>query len=618
MPPGVRPPAGNQRRWPGPWRPTRAAHRRGARRPARGAAADRRCAAAGARDHPAGLPALRPRRPPAPPLQGRGVCRNCVAKASAVPCTAAGRPRTGHPRRRRPAAVPELPGQRPGQPGECARCGRRRRVKPASRTGRLRACPPVAVLACSICGRDRPCGMSSPPVSPGAAPASPLAGGMLALRPARRIGPAPGEAPSARLRGAGGSGGLHGLRRPPGPQPRECPRCRCAASSASCWAQAGAMPPGLQVLHTTGHRRTPRTALSWLSRHPDGARRARRRAARSATGTRRSPGKASHRAPAPAARRHRSAARRDEQLARIEPGRRPPASEHAAGQRQRTAAPLRRLAPAAPAAPRNRGAPPPASVQHGPATGGAAVGCSAGLHERPHPGQLPQADLDRWLPARTPSTASRSGALRPLGDRQQLNALISPPPGGPAPPGRWTTRPAGTSQAAPARRHPQPGTGSPGCWCCSTPSGPRRSAGSPSTTSTPARRSGSASGVPVVLPEPVAALTRDLAGHRRGHATLGAGHLTLAVPRRAARPPGQRRRLGERLRQLGSAPGKPAPRAVPARHRAARRRPRPPARHPHQVAVAWQHVSAGDWTSYAADVSHRTHHPIRHSNSSNI
>jgi hypothetical protein len=27
-----------------------------------------------------------------------------------------------------------------------------------------------------------------------------------------------------------------------------------------------------------------------------------------------------------------------------------------------------------------------------------------------------------------------------------------------------------------------------------------------------------------------------------------------------------------------------------------------------KVAVAWQHVSAGDWTSYAADVSRRLEH----------
>ena len=27
------------------------------------------------------------------------------------------------------------------------------------------------------------------------------------------------------------------------------------------------------------------------------------------------------------------------------------------------------------------------------------------------------------------------------------------------------------------------------------------------------------------------------------------------------------------------------------------------------VAVAWQRASAGDWTSYAADIAHRPNHP---------
>ncbi|MGH3409415.1 MAG: hypothetical protein ACRDRJ_44020, partial [Streptosporangiaceae bacterium] len=36
------------------------------------------------------------------------------------------------------------------------------------------------------------------------------------------------------------------------------------------------------------------------------------------------------------------------------------------------------------------------------------------------------------------------------------------------------------------------------------------------------------------------------------------------------------------------------------------------------VAVTWQHLSAGDWAAYAADISRRTPHPVRHSDSSNI
>jgi hypothetical protein len=90
--------------------------------------------------------------------------------------------------------------------------------------------------------------------------------------------------------------------------------------------------------------------------------------------------------------------------------------------------------------------------------------------------------------------------------------------------------------------------------------------------------------VPVQLPEPLATLTRDLAATRQGHAVLGGqGTSRWLFPRRAARPPRQRRQA-----RRAAPPARPAARAsplhgaVPARHRAPRRRPGPPARHPHQ------------------------------------
>ena len=81
--------------------------------------ADRRAVRRRSRDdHPAGLPALRPGRPPAPPPE-RAVelpqLRRQGQRRALQPLRRG--PRAGHPRRRPPAAVPELPGQRPGQPG---------------------------------------------------------------------------------------------------------------------------------------------------------------------------------------------------------------------------------------------------------------------------------------------------------------------------------------------------------------------------------------------------------------------------------------------------------------------------------------------------------------------
>jgi len=112
---------------------------------------------------------------------------------------------------------------------------------------------------------------------------------------------------------------------------------------------------------------------------------------------------------------------------------------------------------------------------------------------------------------------------------------------------------------------------------------------------------------PVLLPEPLAGLVRHVMANRRGHAAIGD---------RTASPwlfPGGRPgqpispfRLTERLRHLGIRSGQARstalfalaaelPAALLARmlgiHIA--------------VAVAWQRASAGDWTSYAADVSRR-------------
>jgi hypothetical protein len=113
---------------------------------------------------------------------------------------------------------------------------------------------------------------------------------------------------------------------------------------------------------------------------------------------------------------------------------------------------------------------------------------------------------------------------------------------------------------------------------------------------------------PVVLPEPLDALVLGLVAHRRGHATLGdQGNSPWLFPGGRPGRPLSAYQLGERLRQIGIHPGQARsaalfqlstelPAALLARmlgiHIA--------------VAVAWQRASAGDWTTYAADVAHRT------------
>jgi hypothetical protein len=112
---------------------------------------------------------------------------------------------------------------------------------------------------------------------------------------------------------------------------------------------------------------------------------------------------------------------------------------------------------------------------------------------------------------------------------------------------------------------------------------------------------------PVVLPEPLDTLARQVTASRRGHAAIGdPGTSPWLFPGGQPGRPVSAFRMAERLRQLGicSGPARSAalfqlatdlPAAVLARmlgiHIA--------------VAVAWQRASAGDWAAYAAEASRR-------------
>ena len=112
---------------------------------------------------------------------------------------------------------------------------------------------------------------------------------------------------------------------------------------------------------------------------------------------------------------------------------------------------------------------------------------------------------------------------------------------------------------------------------------------------------------PVLLPEPLAGLARQVAATRKGHAVIGdPGTSPWLFP---GGRPGRALsafRMTERLNQLGIRPGQSRSAALfqlatdlPAGmlakmlgiHIA--------------VAVAWQRASSGDWTAYAAEISRR-------------
>jgi hypothetical protein len=112
---------------------------------------------------------------------------------------------------------------------------------------------------------------------------------------------------------------------------------------------------------------------------------------------------------------------------------------------------------------------------------------------------------------------------------------------------------------------------------------------------------------PIVLPEALDALVRELVASRHGHATLGdQGTSPWLFPGGQPGRPISAHRLGERLHQLGLRPGQARstalfglaaelPAALLARLLGINI----------SVAVTWQRASAGDWTNYAADYSRR-------------
>ena len=112
---------------------------------------------------------------------------------------------------------------------------------------------------------------------------------------------------------------------------------------------------------------------------------------------------------------------------------------------------------------------------------------------------------------------------------------------------------------------------------------------------------------PIVLPDPLATLVRELVASRHGHATLGdQGNSPWLFPGGRPGQPISAEHLSERLRQLGLRPSQARSTALfgLATELPAALLARLLGIHI-SVAVAWQRASSGDWTNYAADYSRR-------------
>jgi hypothetical protein len=95
-------------------------------------------------------------------LNGQRVCRSCVARSRAVPCSQCGR--VCEPATRTPDGQPLCPYcliNDPANLEDCIRCGRRQRVATRTPEGPVCcSCNPRQVMSCTVCGRTAPCMVS--------------------------------------------------------------------------------------------------------------------------------------------------------------------------------------------------------------------------------------------------------------------------------------------------------------------------------------------------------------------------------------------------------------------------------------------------------------------------
>ena len=215
----------------------------------------------------------------------------------------------------------------------------------------------------------------------------------------------------------------------------------------------------------------------------------------------------------------------------------------------------------------------------------------------------------------------RDRQLHPLGTRQQAHhRSTSPPSAGAGPPSRWMTSTAGTPRAGCCTTTTStPRTGSPGLLVLLYAQGATtisRLTVEHDPHRRPRRSSAARAACPSSCPSPSPPWPATVVAHRKGHATIGA-----VAPSPWLFPGGQpgrpisAARLTQRLDNLGIRPNQARstalfqlateiPAAILARTLGIHT----------DVAVTWQRLSAGDWTSYAAEVSRRD---PRHSDSSN-
>jgi hypothetical protein len=552
------------------------------------------------------------------PLDGVRVCRACIARSRAEPCARCGAIREPVTRdgQGRPVCANCMISD-PVNLEVCVNCGRRRVVNTRSPDGPLcPGCPPLPVLECSVCGHRRGCGISRLTGLPWCPACQQMLARCTSCGQVRPVGS--GTLVEPRCRDCTVPAFPDCPACADSPRPGQCASCQLELRLRSLLAGPDdsirpSLRPLRQALTATS---PPGTALRWLGKPPVAA-----VLSGIAAGERDlSHGQLDRLEQTPVLAHLRSVLvatgtlpPRDEQMARLERfageviDSRRDAAQRQVLRRYATWHLLRRLRS------RNRGRP-VTYEQHNVVAGRvrAAVALLDWLEARDQTlGTCSQADLDHWLSCATASHRRDAGHFVRWAGGQHLTAVSLPAV-------RWQGPVRALDNDArwdAARRllHDD------------TINARDRLAGllvllyaqpvariARLTTShvavggsTVAIRFGTA---PITLPEPAAGLARQLLESKRGHATTGAGDPSpWLFPGGQPGRPVSSGHLGQRLKDLGIQPGQARSTALfqLASELPAALLARMLGIHI-DVAVTWQHISAGDWMAYAADVSRRT------------
>jgi len=556
---------------------------------------------------------------------GLRICRTCCARAHAVSCSRCGDVR--EPAARDTQGRPICPFCLVNDPinrEECVGCGRRRRVHQRSALGPICvSCVATKISSCSVCGRNVPCRVSTITGRPWCATCSrswAVCSGCETLAPVRagtRRAPLCATCAAAdpeiwkTCPSCGDTGRL---------LVRVCSRCRLRRRLDHVLADAdGKVRPELQTLYKAlaGVDR-PATALSWLSRNTAIA-----VLAELATGARPLSHDALDELPPSKTLTHLRAVlvatealpARDEHLAQLEGWTaQTVAARHDPDERQllhRYAVwhVLRRLRQ------RTRGT----HATHIQARNArehiqaAAAFLDSLTARRLTLATCTQVELDGWMATASAAQRGRTGPFVRWARKQKLTRLDFPATAWTGPTGVLDTE--GRWEQARQLLHDD------------TLAAEHRLAGllvllyaqQPATISRLSINDIHINGdhvavrlgrEPVVVPEPLAALVRQLVTNRQGHAKIGdQGRSPWLFPGGRPGQPISSYQLTERLRQIGLHPrqarstalfqlASELPAAILARLLGIHI----------SVAVKWQRASSGDWTNYAAEVSRRSSH----------